>query len=146
MIATPARTLAAVPVAPLPLERFHAVLDEDGYDALLVLARHARELLTGRVVWCVNSTATGGGVSEMLRSLLAYTRGAGVDTRWMVLEGRPAFFTLTKRLHNRLHDAPGDGGPLGDAERTEYEAVTAEAAAGLAALVRPDDVVILHDP
>jgi len=71
MIATPARTLAAVPVAPLPLERFHAVLDEDGYDALLVLARHARELLTRRVVWCVNSTATGGGVSEMLRSLLA---------------------------------------------------------------------------
>jgi trehalose synthase len=135
-----------VPIAPLPLERFHAVLDEAGYDALLALAGHARELLAGRVVWCVNSTATGGGVSEMLRSLLAYTRGAGVDTRWMVLEGRPAFFTLTKRLHNRLHGVPGDGGPLGDAERTEYEAVTAAAAAELAALVRPDDVVILHDP
>jgi trehalose synthase len=146
MIATPVRTLAAVPIAPLRLERFRDVLDDDGYDALLVLASHARELLAGRVVWCVNSTATGGGVSEMLRSLLAYTSGTGVDTRWMVLEGRPAFFRLTKRLHNRLHDAPGDGGPLGDAERTEYEAVTAAGAAELAGLIRPGDVVILHDP
>jgi trehalose synthase len=142
----PPRALTAVPIAPLPLERFHAVLDDDGYDALLALAGHAREVLDGRVVWCVNSTATGGGVSEMLRSLLAYTRGVGVDTRWMVLDGRPAFFTLTKRLHNRLHDAPGDGGPLGAEERAEYEAVTAAGADELAELVQPDDVVILHDP
>jgi trehalose synthase len=142
----PVRTLTAVPIAPLPLERFRDVLDDDGYGALLVLAGHARELLDGRVVWCVNSTATGGGVSEMLRSLLAYTRGVGVDTRWMVLEGRPAFFALTKRLHNRLHDAPGDGGPLGVAERAEYVAVTGAGADELATLVQPDDVVILHDP
>jgi trehalose synthase len=146
MIATPARALTAVPIAPLPLERFHAVLNYDEYAELLQLAAHARELLDGRVVWCVNSTAAGGGVSEMLRSLLAYTRGVGVDTRWMVLEGRPAFFALTKRLHNRLHDAPGDGGPLGAAERAEYVAVTGAGADELATLVQPDDIVILHDP
>jgi trehalose synthase len=146
MTATPARALTAVTIAPLPLERFRTVLDEDEYAGLLTLATHARGLLDGRVVWCVNSTATGGGVSEMLRSLLAYTRGVGVDMRWMVLEGRPAFFALTKRLHNRLHDAPGDGGPLGAAERAEYEAVTGAGAEELAALVQPDDVVILHDP
>jgi trehalose synthase len=112
----------------------------------MALQRRAAELLAGRVVWCVNSTAQGGGVAEMLRSLLAYTRGAGVDSRWSVLQGTPAFFAITKRLHNRLHGEIGDGGPLEDAERAEYEAVTEAGARELARLLRPGDVVILHDP
>ena len=53
----------------------------------------------------------------MLHSLIAYSRGAGVDARWVVIEGDPEFFRVTKRLHNRLHGAEGDGGPLGDDER-----------------------------
>ncbi len=138
--------LEQVEIAALPIDRFSEVLDPGQYADLVELAAHARELLEGRVVWCVNSTAHGGGVAEMLRSLLAYTRGAGVDTRWVVVKGRPLFFDVTKRLHNRLHGSPGDGGPLGDAERTEYEAVIAAAAAELTPLVRPGDVVILHDP
>src|SRR5687768_15796841 len=140
------RALAEVPIAPLPLERFRDVLDDDGYHALMALQRRAADLLAGRVVWCVNSTAQGGGVAEMLRSLLAYTRGAGVDSRWWVLQGTPSFFAITKRLHNRLHGEIGDGGPLGDAERAEYEAVTEAGARELARLLRPGDVVILHDP
>ncbi len=135
-----------VDVAALPIERFRSILDPGQYADLVVLAAHARELLADRVVWCVNSTARGGGVAEMLRSLLAYTRGAGVDTRWKVLTGRPLFFDVTKRLHNRLHGSLGDGGPLGDAERAEYEAVIDAAAAELVTLVRPQDIVILHDP
>ena len=98
--------LTRVPIAPLPIERFREVLDDDGYRDLLALARRAATLLDGRVVWCVNSTAHGGGVAEMLRSLLAFTRGAGVDTRWLVIDGTPEFFALTKRLHNCLHAAP----------------------------------------
>ena len=69
----------------------------------------------------MNSTAFGGGVAEMLRSLIGYARGAGLDGRWVVVEGDDEFFVLTKRLHNRLHGAQGDGGPLGDAERNTYE-------------------------
>lgn len=138
--------LRNVPVSPLPVERFRAVLDDAGYRDLLALRDRARALLDGRVVWCVNSTATGGGVAEMLRSLLAYTRGAGVDTRWLVLNGTPEFFAVTKGLHNRLHAASGDLPPLGDAERAAYEAVTGPAARQLAEMVRPGDVVLLHDP
>lgn len=138
--------LSSVEIAPLSYDRFRGVLDAEQYADLVALAARASELFAGRVVWCVNSTAHGGGVAEMLRSLLAYTRGAGVDIRWVVIEGRPAFFSLTKRLHNRLHGSPGDGGPLGDAEHAEYEAVTSAAAVELLALIRPGDVVILHDP
>lgn len=140
------RYLRTVQISPLPIERFRDVLDDDRYRDLLALRDTANALLRNRAVWCVNSTASGGGVAEMLRSLLAFTRGAGVDTRWMVLRGDPAFFALTKRLHNRLHEARGDGGPLGPAERAVYEAVCDRGARELAKLVRPGDVVILHDP
>ena len=137
--------LGEVPVSPLAIERFRDVLDDDGWAHLQALAIRAQKLLDGRVVWCVNSTAHGGGVAEMLRSLLAYTRGAGVNTRWMVVGGTPVFFELTKRLHNCLHDAPGAVAP-GDGERPVYQAVVDPAAAELASLVEPGDVVILHDP
>ena len=55
-------------------------------------------LFSGRVVWHVNSTARGGGVAEMLQSLLAYTRGAGVDARWVTIGGDDEFFRVTKRI------------------------------------------------
>ncbi len=44
-----------------------------------------------------------------------------MDARWLVIDGNPDFFRITKRIHNNLHGAPGDGGPSGDAERATYE-------------------------
>ena len=105
-----------------------------------------RERLDGRVVWNINSTATGGGVAEMLPSLIGSTRDLGVQTSWLVIEGVAPFFTLTKRLHHALHGAAGDGSPLGVAERAVYEQVAEENAAGVLAHVGPRDIVILHDP
>ncbi|HSN32650.1 MAG TPA: glycosyltransferase, partial [Ideonella sp.] len=112
----------------------------------LVRVAQLRAMLAGRVVCNVSSSSVGGGVAEMVRSLLAYARGAGVDTRWMILEAPPPFFRITKRLHNAIHGSAGDGSPLGDDERRVYEAVAAENAAHLAAMVRAGDVVIVHDP
>ena len=66
--------------------------------------------------------------------------------RWMAIEGTPEFFAITKRIHNRLHGEPGDDGELGPREREIYDAVTLANAEQLAVTVRPDDVVILHDP
>ena len=109
-------------------------------------AEAAQAALAGRIVWNINSTAVGGGVAEMLQTLLAYARGAGVDTRWLVIEGEPEFFAVTKRIHNGLYGAPGDGGPLGAAERATYERTLRRNAAELEAVVRPGDVVLLHDP
>ena len=137
--------LQHVPIAPLPPDRFRELLG-DRYRELEEGMTRGRELFAGRVIWHVNSTSRGGGVVELLTSLLAYARGAGVDNRWVVIEGDPDFFTVTKRIHNHLHGAPGDGGELGDAEREIYEAVAARNAGELADIVRPGDVVYLHDP
>ena len=93
--------------------------------------------LAGRIALNVNSTAHGGGVAEMLQTLLAYARGAGVDARWVVIEGDPAFFAVTKRIHNGIYGSPGDGGDLGPAERGAYERTLERNASELLALVRP---------
>ena len=82
----------------------------------------------------------------MLQALLAYSRGASISTRWLVLSGDPAFFTLTKRLHNVLHGMAGDGGPLGREEQMLYHEVLERNAALLGPMVKPGDIVLLHDP
>ena len=110
------------------------------------IAEATELLLGGRTVLNVNSTATGGGVAEMLQTLLAYGRGAGLDIRWLVIKGDPAFFEITKRIHNGLYGSAGDGGALGDAERKHYEQTLRKNADELLALVRPNDVVLIHDP
>jgi trehalose synthase len=109
-------------------------------------AEAARETLAGSSVLNVNSTGTGGGVAEMLQTLLSYARGAGIDARWLVIEGDPAFFAITKRIHNGLYGHPGDGGELGPAERLHYERVLRANADELRAVMRAGDVVVVHDP
>jgi trehalose synthase len=138
--------LQEVHVASLAIERLHDLLEPGEIELLEERVARARQLLAGRVIWNINSTATGGGVAEMLQSLLAYTRGAGVDARWLVIRGDEAFFHVTKRLHNFLHGDAGDGGPLGEEEQREYRATIDRNAGAMAALVRRQDVVILHDP
>ena len=137
--------IETVDIPPLSPERFEDVLAEryPEFEAAMERGRHVFE---GRTVWNVNSTGKGGGVAEMLRSLLAYALGIGIDARWAVIKGDADFFRVTKRIHNRLHGAEGDGGSLGDAERRSYEATTARNVEELVELVHPEDVVILHDP
>jgi trehalose synthase len=108
--------------------------------------RRGRALLDARVSWNVSSTARGGGVAEMLASLLAYTRGAGLDARWEVIEGGPEFFRVTKRIHNMLQGSPGVGMGLGPDAEAVYHETAARNARELAPLVKPGDIVLLHDP
>jgi trehalose synthase len=127
-------------------ERFRSVLSPQRFEEFERGAREAHELLEGHVVWNINSTARGGGVVELLRPLIAYARGAGVDARWLVIDGTPEFFTVTKRIHNHLHGAPGDGGVLDDVARAVYERTLADDLAALEGRVHEGDVVIVHDP
>jgi trehalose synthase len=137
--------LTEVPVIPLAPGRFADGLRADALMRFETTIDRGRTLLDGRTLWTVNSTARGGGVAEMLRSLIGYARGAGLDARWLVIDGSPEIFQITKRLHNHLHGAPGDG-ELGDRERALYERHCEAQAALLAARVRPRDIVLLHDP
>src|SRR5664280_2385594 len=138
--------LEQVAVKRVSLGLLARALAPDRVEHLRAVAERAVPLLAGRVVWNINSTAKGGGVAEMLQTLLAYGRGAGVDTRWLVLRGEEEFFAITKRLHNRLHGAAGDGGPLGQHEHDEYAKVQQANLELMKQIIRPQDIVLLHDP
>jgi len=138
--------LEEVAVFELDPERFRTVLDVDGWASFQQTVGRGRRLFEDRILWNVNSTAHGGGVAEMLRSLVGYARGADIDARWVVVGGDADFFRVTKRIHNRLHGFAGDGGPLGAEEREVYERQCERNADLLAARLRPQDVVLLHDP
>ncbi|MFZ0181183.1 MAG: glycosyltransferase [Candidatus Dormiibacterota bacterium] len=126
--------------------RYQTILSAEQTAALSRVIARARQMLSGRRIWNVNSTAKGGGVAEMLTTLLAYARGAGVDARWLVISGDDQFFTITKRIHNRLHGAPGDGEDLTAADRRHYEATLAQQADHIRKRFTSGDIVILHDP
>ena len=89
--ATPSR-LHEVELGTASLERFRTVLSDEQWGRLQRAAVRAHGDFEGRVIWNVNSTARGGGVAELLGSLVPYSRGAGVDVRWVVIEGDPDFF------------------------------------------------------
>jgi trehalose synthase len=135
-----------VRITPKRAEAFAGVLGPESVERVRSLAADLKARLDGRTIWNVNSTAAGGGVAEMLHTLLAYARGLGVDTRWLVMNGGPDFFRITKRIHNALHGEPGDGSELDRGAAEIYELVAARNAAELVKRIRPRDVVILHDP
>lgn len=107
------------------------------------LLRHLRDLgdaLDDVRILHVNSTATGGGVAELLRSIVPLCRDLGIETEWLVMEADESFFEVTKAIHNGLQ---GSGTPLSDEMRATYRAVT-ERNAG--AIDDEHDIVVLHDP
>ena len=135
-----------VRLTPEPLTRLASVVPPDRFAAFERTAAELRERLDGRSIVNVNSTPAGGGVAEMLRWMLPYGRGAGVDTRWFVIDGDPDLFAITKRLHHRLHGTRGDDGPLGPAEADHLRTVARVNADELKAVVDRDDVLVVHDP
>ncbi len=141
-----ARGAVEIALAPISPEQLRPVLAPEGWARLEAALRAGRDNLRGRTVWMVNSTAVGGGVAELIRGVLPYARGAELDLRWAVIQARPAFFRLTKRIHNLLHGHPGDGGELGERERRLYETSLAPSAVWLKRRVRAGDIVVLHDP
>jgi trehalose synthase len=139
-------TLKDVEVARLDPGRFEAVLDPNDCRRFLGRLEVAADRLGGRRLWQVNSTEQGGGVAEMLHFLLGYLTGAGVDARWVVLEGNQEFFAVTKRLHHLLYGQPGDGRELDGPAQGSYWQTLKETLGELQQRVEPGDVVFLHDP
>lgn len=127
-----------------PVAALEGVIGAERYTRLVVAAQWLRQRLAGRTIWNINSTATGGGVAEMLQVLVGYVNDLDIPIRWSVIGGTPEFFVLTKRLHNLIHGVPGAA--LSEAEAAVYSDVLAANANDLLALVRSGDIVLLHDP
>ncbi|MGW1160061.1 glycosyltransferase [Streptomyces sp. NPDC002519] len=89
----------------------------------------------------VNSTATGGGVSELLGGLVRHQRAG-----WAVIDGTAEFYAMTKYLHHLLH-GQGDPGRLDDPALLHiYRSTLAQQTDWFTRRVTAGDVVVLHDP
>jgi trehalose synthase len=113
--------MQTVDIEPVPADRFEAFLAVEPLGRFLTVLEAGADRFADRTLWHVNSTSQGGGVAEILQSLLGYLAGAGIRTRWMVIDGDDSFFDVTKRIHHLLHGKRGDAGPLGASERAAYE-------------------------
>jgi trehalose synthase len=87
-----------VPLDPVDINLYEQYVGKDFLDEIRVLAKP----LLNKVWANVNSTFVGGGVAEMLQSVVPFARGLGIDARWFVVEGTDEFFTVTKKFHNLL--------------------------------------------
>ena len=96
--------------------------------------------LKGRRVLHVNATSFGGGVAEILYTLVPLMNDVGLQAEWQVMTADNDFFNVTKNFHNGLQGAPVR---LDAAARELYETVNRRNAERLA---RHYDFVLIHDP
>jgi trehalose synthase len=96
--------------------------------------------LAGKRVLHLSATAFGGGVAEILYTLVPLMRDAGLDTEWRVIYGQEEFFDVTKAIHNGLQGAPRS---LTVEEQEVFRRYNKENAD---ALEGEFDFVIVHDP
>ena len=134
-----------VTVGAADLAAYQQILGPERSAALRSGAERLAGLLGGRTVWNVNSTAAGGGVAELLHSLVPLATALDLPVRWLVIDGDPRFFAVTKRLCTLVYGSPGDGGPTGEPEQEHYRRVLRANSEDLAGFVRPGDVVVVHE-
>jgi trehalose synthase len=136
----------------IDVKRRHRLKEYEAYVALSSLVngfRSEAEILVPKIgkrrVWMVNSTDKGGGVAEMLPTMIDLLRQLGLDARWVVMgTEHKAFFPLTKKIHNLIH---GNGTPeFSQEERDIYEQVNRNSANELSKLLQSGDIVVIHDP
>ena len=125
-----------VPITPKSLEDYRAHVGDDVIAEIVELARPLR----GARVLHLNSTAFGGGVAELLNSIVPLLQDLGIEAEWQVLDATPEFFNVTKSMHNAVQGMyiPWNNGMADtwrDVNRANADGVTERY-----------DFVYVHDP
>jgi trehalose synthase len=132
-----AATLQRVETAAVRLEAYR----DHVQPALLTQIRALAAPLRGARVVHIKATPNGGGVAEILRSLVPLSRDLGLDAHWYVLPPDVGFFNVTKKLHNWLQGQPGE---FTSEERRTYATYLQRVADNMGEMAA--DVWIIHDP
>jgi trehalose synthase len=102
--------------------------------------RELAEPLQGARVAHISATAFGGGVAEILYTLVPLMKDVGLDVEWQIIYGREEFFHATKLMHNALQGAPEDLTPEQWDTWRHYNEINARELPG------GWDVCLVHDP
>jgi len=121
------------------LKKYGEVIGFHAMDSLLAIA----ERLEGKKIVHINSTKEGGGVAEILSSMVPLSQELGLDVAWEVIEGDEPFFNCTKTLHNSLQGMPGG---LSQPQADAYMETNRKNAERLKDVLESADYVFIHDP
>jgi len=128
--------LTLVPTNPKAIEDYRTVIGDTRLQELRDLAAP----LQGARVLHVNATAFGGGVAEILATLVPLMNDLGLHAEWQVIKGADEFFNITKAMHNSLQGMYFDWAPSARDTWLRYNQMNAD-------LFDEDyDYVIIHDP
>ncbi len=128
--------LQPVTVAQKHLSDYASIVDRAMVDEI----RERAERLKGKRVLHVSATAFGGGVAEILYTLVPLMADIGIEVEWQVIYGREEFFNATKIMHNALQGNPQDLSNEQWDTWTRYNEINARA------MSEDWDVCIVHDP
>jgi trehalose synthase len=121
------------------LSDYRSIIRRELYDEIQELS----ERVKGARVLHINATSFGGGVAEILYTLVPLMRDVGLECEWEIMFGAEPFFNVTKSFHNALQGADYDLTIEDQAIYEEYNRRTAQA------LVEEGDewdIMFVHDP
>ena len=125
---------------PVSYDDYRPLLDKELADQLAAIGEEMRPL---RVLH-LNSTATGGGVAEILQSMVPLGNSLGIETERIVINPNAAeFFQVTKKIHNMLQGAEGT---LSPEELDVYFGCIQKVAEDMRARGLSADIWFVHDP
>jgi trehalose synthase len=118
------------------LEDYHNIV---GDKVITCIHKKARKLYHNHILH-INSTYQGGGVAEILNSLVPLMNDIGINTGWRIMQGNPDFFQITKKFHNALQ-----GGAINFTEMKRKLYLLANENFSVYTHI-DHDCVIIHDP
>ncbi len=121
------------------LDRYAAVAGRESVDQLCQLAAPLKHI----TITHVSATPLGGGVAEILHSMVPLTEALGITTKWQIINGSAEFYQCTKDFHNSLQ---GNHTSISSAQLKVYETINEANAETLRHNLETSDVVIIHDP
>ena len=124
---------------PVKFDDYKPLIPAEMADELTTIASELR----GMTVAHLNSTATGGGVAEILQSMVPLMNSLGIETERIVIDPPSQFFGVTKQIHNMLQGAPG---ALSQEEWDTYQGAIRDVANALHRDDLRQDVWFVHDP
>jgi trehalose synthase len=125
---------------PVSLDEYLSYMDPAQAEELVSLAEELRGLRMAHL----NSTATGGGVAEVLQSMVPLFNALDIETERIVINPTdPEFFQVTKKIHNLLQGAEGS---LSEDELEVYHENIRQVAKAMSHDSVSADIWFMHDP
>jgi len=118
------------------IQEYSSIVGQSIIDDLVLLAAR----LKGKTIQCVNSTAVGGGVAEILNRMIPLLNELGIVTKWDLIKGGEQFFNVTKKFHNALHGRPES------IVQKDFEIFLENSQRNIEEINIYGDIVFIHDP